>query len=83
MHVDQIERYGGSHGVRDPGQLEAAVYRPQTGSWTATRGPHSPLPLRSSPSMGYASLPIQKRRTPLSQASTGETNSASMNWFHG
>jgi death-on-curing protein len=31
MHVDQIERYGGSHGVRDPGQLEAAVYRPQTG----------------------------------------------------
>ena len=31
MHADQIERYGGSHGVRDPGQLEAALYRPQTG----------------------------------------------------
>ena len=31
MHVDQIERYGGSHGVRDPGLLEAAIYRPQTG----------------------------------------------------
>ena len=31
IHQDQIERYGGSHGVRDPGQLEAALYRPQTG----------------------------------------------------
>ena len=34
MHVDQIERYGGSHGVRDPGQLEAAIYRPQTGYYS-------------------------------------------------
>lgn len=31
MHADQIERYGGSHAVRDPGLLEAALYRPQTG----------------------------------------------------
>src|ERR1017187_1509689 len=31
MHTDQIERYGGAHGVRDPGLLEAALYRPQTG----------------------------------------------------
>ena len=31
MHVDLIERYGGSRGVRDPGLLEAALYRPQTG----------------------------------------------------
>jgi len=31
MHADQIERYGGASGVRDPGQLEAALYRPQTG----------------------------------------------------
>ncbi len=31
MHADQIERYGGSHGLRDPGLLEAAVFRPQTG----------------------------------------------------
>jgi death-on-curing protein len=31
MHADQIERYGGSHGVRDPGVLEAALFRPQTG----------------------------------------------------
>jgi len=31
MHADQIERYGGSHGVRDHGLLEAALYRPQTG----------------------------------------------------
>jgi len=31
MHEDQIERYGGSLGVRDYGLLEAALYRPQTG----------------------------------------------------
>ena len=31
MHADQIERYGGSHGIRDQGLLEAALYRPQTG----------------------------------------------------
>jgi death-on-curing protein len=31
IHDDQIERYGGSAGVRDPGLLEAALYRPQTG----------------------------------------------------
>jgi death-on-curing protein len=31
IHADQIERYGGSHGVRDGGLLEAALYRPQTG----------------------------------------------------
>ena len=31
MQADQIERYGGSPGVRDQGLLEAALYRPQTG----------------------------------------------------
>lgn len=31
IHADQIERYGGSDGVRDMGQLEAALFRPQTG----------------------------------------------------
>jgi death-on-curing protein len=31
MHSDQIERYGGSQGVRDYGLLESALYRPQTG----------------------------------------------------
>lgn len=31
IHEDQIERFGGSPGVRDPGQLEAALFRPQTG----------------------------------------------------
>ena len=31
IHADQIERYGGSEGVRDAGLLEAALYRPQTG----------------------------------------------------
>lgn len=31
IHADQIERYGGALGIRDPGQLEAALYRSQTG----------------------------------------------------
>jgi death-on-curing protein len=31
IHDDQIEQYGGAHGLRDQGQLEAAVFRPQTG----------------------------------------------------
>jgi death on curing protein len=31
IHDDQIERYGGSPGVRDHGLVEAALYRPQTG----------------------------------------------------
>ena len=31
IHPDQIERYGGSQGLRDPGLLEAALFRPRTG----------------------------------------------------
>jgi death-on-curing protein len=31
IHEDQIDRYGGAHGVRDMGLLEAALFRPQTG----------------------------------------------------
>lgn len=31
IHSDQISRYGGAHGVRDPGLLEAALFRPRTG----------------------------------------------------
>lgn len=31
IHADQIERYGGSPGVRDLGLLESALFRPQTG----------------------------------------------------
>ena len=31
IHADQIRRYGGAPDVRDAGQLEAALYRPQTG----------------------------------------------------
>ena len=31
IHADQISRYGGSGGVRDPGLLEAALFRPQSG----------------------------------------------------
>ena len=35
MLADQIERYGGSHGIRDRGLLEAALYRPQTGYYAS------------------------------------------------
>ena len=31
MHVVLLQRYGGSSGIRDPGALEAALFRPQTG----------------------------------------------------
>ncbi len=31
IYADQIERYGGSAGVRDLGLLEAALFRPQPG----------------------------------------------------
>ena len=31
IHADQIEMYGGSHGLRDAGLLESAIHRPQTG----------------------------------------------------
>jgi death on curing protein len=34
MHIDLIERYGGSHGIRDPGLLESALFRPQTGYYS-------------------------------------------------
>lgn len=36
IHDDQIENYGGSMGLRDPGQLEAALFRPQTGYYEDT-----------------------------------------------
>jgi len=35
IHEDQIQRYGGSTGVRDPGLLEAALFRPQTGYYSS------------------------------------------------
>jgi death-on-curing protein len=31
IHEDQVETYGGSFGVRDMGQLESALFRPQSG----------------------------------------------------
>jgi death-on-curing protein len=31
FHADQIQRYGGEAGIRDPGALESALFRPQTG----------------------------------------------------
>src|SRR5207302_9544093 len=35
IHHRQIESYGGSHGLRDVGTLEAAVFRPQTGYYNS------------------------------------------------
>jgi death-on-curing protein len=31
LHAELILRYGGARGVRDPGALEAALFRPQSG----------------------------------------------------
>ena len=31
MHTVLMQRFGGAPGVRDPGALEAALFRPQTG----------------------------------------------------
>ncbi|AGX88712.1 type II toxin-antitoxin system death-on-curing family toxin [Candidatus Symbiobacter mobilis] len=31
MHTVLMQRYGGTSGVRDPGALKAALFRPQTG----------------------------------------------------
>ena len=31
FHDDQLGRYGGASGIRDMGQLQAALFRPQTG----------------------------------------------------
>ena len=31
MHTVLMQRYGGATGVRDPGALESALFRPQTG----------------------------------------------------
>jgi death-on-curing protein len=33
IHKILIDRYGGSHGLRDAGALESALYRPQTGCY--------------------------------------------------
>ena len=36
MHSVLMQRYGGALGVQDPGALEAALFRPQTGYYEAT-----------------------------------------------
>ena len=35
IHRQQIEEYGGIHGIRDKGLLESAVFRPQTGYYNS------------------------------------------------
>lgn len=34
IHEDQIKNYGGLHGIKDMGLLEAALFRPRTGYYT-------------------------------------------------
>ena len=34
IHDTQLAQFGGATGVRDPGQLEAALFRPQTGYYS-------------------------------------------------
>lgn len=34
FHDDQLRRYGGASGVRDMGQMQAALFRPQTGYYS-------------------------------------------------
>ena len=34
MHTILMQKYGGAGGVRDPGALEAALFRPQTGYYS-------------------------------------------------
>ena len=34
VHADQLARYGGRPGMRGPGHLEAALFRPKTGHYT-------------------------------------------------
>jgi len=33
IHADQLSRYGGRPGMRGPGHLEAALFRPKTGHY--------------------------------------------------
>jgi death on curing protein len=33
IHADQLSRYGGRPGMRGPGHLEAALFRPKTGNY--------------------------------------------------
>jgi death on curing protein len=35
IHHEQIDTYGGVHGIRDPGLLESAVFRAQTGYYNS------------------------------------------------
>jgi death-on-curing protein len=34
IHHQQIDQYGGTHGLRDQGLLESAVFRPQVGYYS-------------------------------------------------
>jgi death-on-curing protein len=35
IHQQQVDEYGGTHGLRDNGLLESAVFRPQTGYYAS------------------------------------------------
>ena len=46
---DPIDRYGEAHGLRDPGQLESAVFRPQTGYYPDDAEPVTIAPFDAIP----------------------------------
>ena len=64
MHAEQIERYGGAHGLRDRAGLESALALPQAtfgGEWL-----HPTIPV-----MAAAYLFTSARTTPSSTATSG------------
>ena len=54
MQADQIKRYGGSQGLRDPGLLEAALFRSQTGYYPSLVDEAAALWERLSQSLPFA-----------------------------
>jgi len=51
IHTHHINMYGGSHGIRDPGLLEAAFFRPQSGYYKSLE--HQPAALWGSLSQNH------------------------------
>ena len=56
IHADQIERYGGDDGVRNPGLLEAALYRPQTGYYPTLIDEEAALSKALSPNHSFVDV---------------------------
>src|SRR5579859_5456142 len=90
IHEQQIERYGGSSGLRDVAALESAVATPQ-----ATFGGeflHSSVPAmaaaylfhlcQTTRSWTVTSGLVQTRRSHSCSSTTGSQHSTRRNWWH-